>query len=141
MAFFRSCCSTLLIPNNDNKTIASALLHQNNKPQQLHHLPLISLSLSHFICDTCEASAKPKHLQKINSVCWCVVCRAFTCLTDAQGEGKGEGGESEKKERQLFTKLLRIARDRYFGLAYCERGELSVTHSGAFLRTDGEVYY
>ncbi len=60
----------------------------------------LSLSLSHFSCDSCEASANQKHLQKIKSACWCLVCRAFTCLTDTRGEGEGKGGEKRKRARE-----------------------------------------
>ena len=64
-----------------------------------------------------------KHLQKIKSAWWCVVCRAFTCLTDTQGEGRGTGRgarkrESERhgeRERQLVSKLLDIDHDRFLG--------------------------
>lgn len=86
-----------------------------------------------------------KHLHKIKSASCCVVCRAFTCLTDMEGEGEEKGGEKEKEsQRQLVTRLLDIDRDRLFW--FCaetkHRGAAgSVTHSGTFLRTDGVVYY
>lgn len=135
--------------------------HQNssvcNLPQP-HRLPQIfflSLSLTSAVIPV-KLPPTQKHLQKIKSACWCVVCRAFTCLTDTQGEGKGirrewgeERGRAREKERQLVTKLLHIDRDRFFFFFFGFASKVkhrrslagSVTHSGTFLRTDGEVYY
>ncbi len=95
-------------PNGKKKKDSN--FHQNSSARNLtchlpqpHRRPQIFLSLSLTLTSAVIPVKLPptqKHLQKIKSACWCLVCRAFTCLTDTRGEGEGKGGEKRKRARE-----------------------------------------
>lgn len=124
-------------PNGKNapaifiKTVQHATLRATYRNLTVS-LRSFSLSLTSAVIPV-KLPPTQKHLQKIKSACWCVVCRAFTCLTDTEGEGKGTGEEEERqRERQLVTKLLDIDHDRFLGFCIESKhrsAKGSVTHS------------
>lgn len=60
---------------------------------------------------------RQNHLQKIKSACWCVVCRAFTCLTDTEGEGRVKGGEKERERGNLLPSCSTLIMTDFLGFA------------------------